>query len=295
MLSTLGMSYHQQGIVRVERRQRPLRLEGAQAVAEILGINMSLCSSIPTTRRGQRSKRRSKTCGTTLTTSAPRWPNARRRSITTRSGSCTRDVEAARRLSPGRGSAARSAGTPAIATRPEAESLGCSTAGSTSATTSPRSRTRRSPATTSTRTGPRSRWADRWRQAQGHLKHPARARYEGIVERYAGVVAGKYPDDLVFTSSRGQPLRNRPYFNQAAVNAGLGEWVDGPSGPLPRPAPACATQRRVRRNEREGRTADAGTPVGRHDPRRLYRRDLDGVAERMDAFGVPDGYVRVPD
>jgi chromosome segregation ATPase len=29
MLSTLGMSHHQQGIIRVERRQRPLRLEGA--------------------------------------------------------------------------------------------------------------------------------------------------------------------------------------------------------------------------------------------------------------------------
>jgi transcriptional regulator with XRE-family HTH domain len=42
VLSTLGMPFHQQAIVRVERGQRPLRLEEALAVAENLGIDMAL-------------------------------------------------------------------------------------------------------------------------------------------------------------------------------------------------------------------------------------------------------------
>jgi len=42
MLSALGMPFHQQGIVRVERGSRPLRAEELKTVANILGIDVSL-------------------------------------------------------------------------------------------------------------------------------------------------------------------------------------------------------------------------------------------------------------
>lgn len=117
-----------------------------------------------------------------------------------------------------------------------------------------------------------------------------------LADDLAGVVAGKAPDDLVFTTWRGLPLRNlnfrRDVFNQAAVDAGLGEWVEGPKRPLYR----GVTPHELRHTAaslaaKEGAKVSAVQKMLGHSSAKmtldtythLFDDELEGVADRFPA------------
>jgi integrase len=112
-----------------------------------------------------------------------------------------------------------------------------------------------------------------------------------VVDMLAEITVGKNPGDLVFTTWRGKPLRNlnwrRDCFDKAAEDAGL-------HGLTPHEMRhACASLavsaganvkavQRMLGHKKASMTLDVYTD--------LFEDDLDGVAERLDAATVADGY-----
>jgi integrase len=99
------------------------------------------------------------------------------------------------------------------------------------------------------------------------------------------VVAGKSPDDLVFTTWRGKPLRNenfrRAVFNKAAADAGL-EGLTPHELRHTAASLAVSAGANVKAVQRMLGHASAAMTLDVYSG--LFDDDLDGVAERMDSL-----------
>jgi integrase len=111
-----------------------------------------------------------------------------------------------------------------------------------------------------------------------------------LADLLAEVTVGKAPDDLVFTTWRGRPLRNlnfrRDVFDKAAEDAGL-------AGVTPHElrhtaaSLAVSTGANVKAVQRMLGHASAAMTLDVYSG--LFDDDLDGVAERLDAAVASDG------
>lgn len=117
-----------------------------------------------------------------------------------------------------------------------------------------------------------------------------------LAEELAVVVAEKDPDDLVFATWHGRPLRNlnfrRDVFNRAAVDAGLGEWVEGPKRPLYRgvsphelrhTAASLAAKAGARVSAVQKMLGHSSAKMTLDTYTHLFDDELEGVAERFAA------------
>jgi integrase len=117
-----------------------------------------------------------------------------------------------------------------------------------------------------------------------------------LADELAGVIAGKAPDDFVFTTWHGKPLRNlnfrRDVFNRAAVDAGLGQWIDGPTRPLYRgvsphelrhTAASLAAKEGAKVSAVQKMLGHASAKMTLDTYTHLFDDELEGVAERFAA------------
>jgi integrase len=111
-----------------------------------------------------------------------------------------------------------------------------------------------------------------------------------LADQLAEVIAGKAPEDLVFTTMRGRPLRNlnfrRDVFDQAAEDAGL-------AGLTPHElrhtaaSLAVAAGANVKAVQRMLGHASAAMTLDVYAG--LFDDDLDGVSDRLNAAVASDG------
>ena len=106
-----------------------------------------------------------------------------------------------------------------------------------------------------------------------------------VADLLLDVVAGKSPDDLVFTTWRGKPLRNenfrRAVFNKAAADAGL-EGLTPHELRHTAASLAVSAGANVKAVQRMLGHASAAMTLDVYSG--LFDDDLDGVAERMDSL-----------
>jgi integrase len=116
-----------------------------------------------------------------------------------------------------------------------------------------------------------------------------------LVELLAEATAGKSADDLVFTTMRGRPLRNlnfrRDVFDRAAIDAGLAGFT--PKG-LRDAAASLGVSAGAKVKAVQKMLGHASAAMTLDVYAGLFDDDLDGVAERLHAASVADGYQRAP-
>jgi integrase len=112
-----------------------------------------------------------------------------------------------------------------------------------------------------------------------------------LVNLLAELTAGKSPDELVFTTWRGRPLRNlnfrRDVFDRAALDAGLEGLT--PHDLRRHTAVSLAVSTGANLKAIQAMLGHASATMTLDTYSHLFNADLDAVAERPDAGWRPEG------